>query len=246
LFQPRSTQAEVNADTRSSGAGRRHLNAGAQTLAHVRGLIEQGLLRPGDRLASARELVRQVGVSRTSVLQGLRSLVAMGIVTTRRGSGAFITAGPPALASEPLVVLTALHGIGRGRLFEAARLLESSTAALAAERSTGDQLASISDEVIGMYAAEGDSRACLVHDVRFHKAVAAGANNLVLAALVEMVASLHIELLPSTIDQTPRRLGEVADMHRRIYLAIRARDAEAARAAMDAHLRFVEAHRAVE
>ena len=38
--------------------------AAEQVVAHVRGLIEKGALRPGDRLASERELVRDIGVSR--------------------------------------------------------------------------------------------------------------------------------------------------------------------------------------
>lgn len=94
------------------GHGSRDVNAAQQVIAYVRGLIENGALRPGDRLAPQRELVRQIGVSRISIREGERSLAAMGVVTTRQGSGVFITAGPAALPSEPLALLTALHGIG--------------------------------------------------------------------------------------------------------------------------------------
>ncbi|MFI4945796.1 MAG: FadR/GntR family transcriptional regulator, partial [Burkholderiales bacterium] len=97
-------------------------------MAHVRGLIESGALRPGDRLASERELVLEIGVSRPSVRAGLRSLATMGVVTTRQGAGTFITEGPPALGNEPLGLLAALHGITREGLFEARRVLEMSTA----------------------------------------------------------------------------------------------------------------------
>ena len=41
--------------------------AAEQVVAYVRGLIEKGELRPGDRLASERELVSAIGVSRPSV-----------------------------------------------------------------------------------------------------------------------------------------------------------------------------------
>lgn len=209
----------------------------AQVIAHVRGLIERGTLRPGDRLASERQLAREVGVSRPSVRAGLRSLAAMGVVQTRQGAGTFITDGPPALASEPLNLLAALHGIGYERLFEARRVLEVGSAALSAERATAEQLMAMSDEITGMYAALGDPQAFLVHDVRFHRAVAAGSNNPVLEALIEMVASLHYEQRRATIERARDQLREPADMHRRIYQAIRSRDPEAARAAMDDHLR---------
>ena len=212
--------------------------AAEQVVAHVRGLIEKGALRPGDRLASERELVRDIGVSRPSVRAGLRSLAAMGVVTTRQGAGTFINAGPPALGNEPLGLLAALHGITREGLFEARRVLEVSASGLAAERATGDQLAAMSDEITGMYTSLEDPQTFLRHDVRFHRAVAAGSNNLVLSALIEMVASLHYEQRRVTVERARNELRENADIHRRIYQAVRSRDAEAARVAMDEHLRL--------
>jgi len=212
--------------------------AAEQVVAYVRSLIEKGALRPGDRLASERVLVREIGVSRPSVRAGLRSLATMGVVQTRQGAGTFITVGPPALVNEPLGLLTALHGISRERLFEARRVLEVSAAGLAAERATGEQLAAMSDEITGMYTSLEDPQMFLRHDVRFHRAVAAGSNNLVMSAIIEMVASLHYEQRRVTVERARNELRENADIHRRIYQAIRSRDAEAARVAMDEHLRL--------
>jgi GntR family transcriptional repressor for pyruvate dehydrogenase complex len=225
---------------------RRALVAAEQVIAHVRGLIERGSLRPGDRLSSERRLALDVGVSRPSVRAGLRSLAAMGVVQTRHGAGTFITDGPPVLANEPLGLLATLHGIGYDRLFEARRVLEVGSAALAAERATGEQVMVMSDEITGMYAALHDPQAFLLHDVRFHRVVAAASNNPVLGALIEMVASLHYEQRRVTIERARDQLRETAEQHRRIYQAIRARDPEAARAAMDEHLRRAQAGLASE
>jgi GntR family transcriptional repressor for pyruvate dehydrogenase complex len=226
--------------------GGRDSVAAEQVVAHVRGLIERGALRPGNRLASERQLALDIGVSRPSVRAGLRSLAAMGVVQTRQGAGTFITDGPPALVSEALGLLAALHGIGYDRLFEARRVLEVGSAALSAERASGEQIMAMSDEITGMYASLEDPQAFLLHDVRFHRAVALGANNPVLGALIEMVASLHYEQRRETVERARDQLRETADMHRRIYQAIRTRDAEAARAAMDEHLRLAQAAQASE
>ncbi|HEY8148789.1 MAG TPA: FadR/GntR family transcriptional regulator [Vicinamibacteria bacterium] len=220
--------------------------AAEQVIAHVRALIEQGTLRPGDRLASERQLAHDVGISRPSVRAGLRSLATMGVVRTRRGAGTFITDGPPALDNEALGLLATLHGIGFDKLFEARRILEVASAALAAERATGDQVMAMSDEVTGMYAALNDPQGFLVHDVRFHQAVAAGANNPVVGALIEMVSSLHYEQRRATVERARDQLREGADLHRKIYHAIRARDPDAASAAMDHHLRRAQAALASE
>lgn len=219
------------------GRAGRNLDAAGQMIAYVRGLIERGALRPGDRLGSERELVQKVGRSRASVREGLRALAAMGLVWSRQGSGTYITAGPPSLASEPLGLLTALHGISRGRLSEARRVLETSTAALAAERATGEQLAAIADAVTGMYAALDDPNAFLEHEALFHRVVAAAADNLVLGAFVGMMASLHHEQLRRTQEQSKGALRQVAEMHGRTYRAIRDHDVEGARAAMGEQLR---------
>lgn len=226
--------------------GARDSVAVEQVIAHVRGLIERGALRPGDRLASERQLALDVGVSRPSIRAGLRSLAAMGVVQTRHGAGTFITDGPPALVSESLGLLAAVHGIGYDRLFEARRVLEVGTAALSAERADGDQIAAMADEITGMFASLDDPQSFLRHDVRFHRAVALGANNPVLGALIEMVASLHYEQRRATVERAREQLRETADMHRRIYQAIRLRNPEAARAAMDDHLRRAQAAQASE
>jgi GntR family transcriptional repressor for pyruvate dehydrogenase complex len=213
--------------------------AAEQVIAHVRGLIEKGVLRPGDRLAAERELAQQIGVSRTSVRAGLRSLSAMGVVQTRQGAGTFITAGPPTLVSEPLRLIASLHGLALSGLFEVRRVLEAGTAALAAERATPEQIATISDEVTGMYSALHDPQTFLDYDLRFHRAVSAAANNPMLGAIIEAVAALFFEQRRLTIERA-HNLKETADMHRRIYQAIRARDTEAARAAMDDHVRLAQ------
>jgi DNA-binding FadR family transcriptional regulator len=85
----------------------------------------------------------------------------------------------------------------------------------------------------------------VAHDLRFHRAVAAGARNAVLGALIEMVAGLFFEQRRRYIEHA-HDLGDSAEQHRRIYLAIRARDAERARTAMADHLRSAQAAQAAE
>ena len=78
-----------------------------------------------------------------------------------------------------------------------------------------------------------------MHDVRFHRAVAGGCGNRVLAALMEMVSAQFYELRRQTIAQA-RDLRESAEMHRRVYRAIRSHNTDAARAEMTEHLRAAQ------
>jgi GntR family transcriptional repressor for pyruvate dehydrogenase complex len=206
-----------------------------QVVRHVAILIEKGGLGPGSQLPPERQLADDVGVSRQTVRAGLQALSGMGVVESRHGSGTFVTAGPPRLGAEPLGFLAALHGFTRDEMFEARRVLEMGAAALAAERANGDHLAPMADEVTGMFATLDDPQAFLVHDVRFHRGIAAASGNPVIGALVDMVSSLVYERRRLTV-QRAQDLKESAEMHRRIYLAIRDRNPEAARRAMGEHL----------
>ena len=206
-------------------------------VSYVRALIERGELRRGDRLPAERDLATHIGVSRPTVRAGLRALAAMGVVRARHGSGTYIPDGPPALGSEPLSFLAALHGFTREEMYEARRILEVGAAALAAERAAPDQMATLADEVAGLFAALDDPQVFLVHDINFHRTVAAASGNPIVASLVEMVSALYYERRRETAARaSDRDLRDAAEMHRRIYQAIRARNADAARLAMQAHL----------
>jgi GntR family transcriptional regulator, transcriptional repressor for pyruvate dehydrogenase complex len=234
--QARTRAAATAADLRwmTPDHESRDVSASEQIVHHVRRLVEQGELGVGDKLPAERALAVQTGVSRSSVRVGLRALSAMGVVQSRHGAGTFIT-DAPALESESLQFLAALHGVSRDEMFEARRLLEVGVAGLSAERATGDQLVAIADEVTSMFASIDDAQAFLVHDIRFHRAVASASGNPILAAVVEMVSAIFYETRRQNVHRATD-LREAAEMHRSIYHAVRAHDPVAARQTMNQHL----------
>jgi len=222
-------------------------HAAELVVAHVRALIDRGAIRPGDRLPPERALATQIGVSRPSVRAGLRALGALGVIRSRHGAGTFITDGPPVLGTEPLSFLAALHGFTRDEMFEARRILEVGAAGLAAERAGGDQVATLAEEIAGMFASLDDPQAFLIHDIRFHRAVASASGNPILASLVEMVSALFYEHRRNTAARAPGSdLKEAAQMHRSIYQAVRSRQADRAKDLMNQHLLDAQTAQAAE
>jgi GntR family transcriptional repressor for pyruvate dehydrogenase complex len=218
-----------------------------QVIAHVRDLIDRGQLKPGDRLPAERDLAVQIGVSRPTIRAGLRALAAMGVVQSRHGSGTYIPDGPPVLGSEPLSFLAALHGFTRDEMYEARRILEVGAAGLAAERALSEHLATIAEEVSNLFATMDTPNVFLLHDIRFHRAVAQASGNPIIASLVEMVSVLYYEQRRDTAERASGRdLRDAAEAHRQIYQAIRARDIEKARATMNLHLLQSSAYQAQE
>jgi len=223
----------MNVDLQPSPAN----DSAAAVVAHVRQLIDSGSLGPGARLPPERDLAREVGVSRPTVRAGLRTLAALGVVRSRRGSGTYIPDGPPTLGADALSFLAALHKFTVDDVYEARRILEVGAAGLAAERATPDQLATLADEVAGLFASLSERQVFLIHDINFHRSVAAASGNPIVASLVEMVSLLYYERRRATAERAvDRDLRDAADSHRQIYQAVRARDVDAARRAMEEHL----------
>lgn len=67
-----------------------------QTYRALRDAILAGRLRPGERLASSRELADEIGVSRNTVLQAYDRLVAEGYAVARPASGTYVADALPA------------------------------------------------------------------------------------------------------------------------------------------------------
>src|SRR5271170_7535311 len=101
---------------------------------HIRSLMENGALQPGDKIPPEREFARALKVGRATLRTGIGYLAAMGVMKVRHGVGTFVPDGPPEFAKASLSLLSVLHGFQSWQVFEARLILESSLAELAAER----------------------------------------------------------------------------------------------------------------
>jgi GntR family transcriptional regulator, transcriptional repressor for pyruvate dehydrogenase complex len=142
-------------------------------------------------------------------------------------------------------LMASLHGFTSNEMFEARRSLEMAVAGLAAERATAEQIATMSEEIAGMYASLDEPEQFLVHDMRFHQTVAAASGNRILTSLMNMVATILFDVRRKTVKRA-RDLKESAEMHRHIYRAIREQNAEAASSAMRDHLMLAQKAQASE
>ncbi|MDH6198389.1 GntR family transcriptional repressor for pyruvate dehydrogenase complex [Mycobacterium frederiksbergense] len=199
----------------------------------LRARIRAGDLGPGDRLPSERDLAKQMGVGRVSVREALRLLQAGGYVEVRRGAtgGTFITA----LDRPYQNWLTEMRS-GASEITDILDLrigLECQAAKLAASRRTDEELAAMAAAIDEM--SSSDSRVLFRNaDARFHSALAQAAGNPRLASAIasargEMFAPLD-ELVYTEVVESSRVC------HLAVYEAVRDRDAERARLAMEAHL----------
>lgn len=216
-----------------------------QVVDHIRFLIENGTLQPGDKIPPERELARTLKISRASLRTGIGYLAAMGVMKIRHGVGTFVADGPPEFGKASLSLMGALHGFQTWQMFEARIILESHLAALAAERGKEEHHAALAEQVAEMFATIDDPSEYLIHDLLYHRIVSQASGNPILAALIETITSALYDKRRKTVERSTDR-RESAEMHREIYKAIRVRKPLEARRLMDQHLRMAQAAQGME
>jgi len=206
-----------------------------QVVNHIREMIQRGVLKAGEQIPPERELAQKLKISRASLRTGIGYLAAMGVMKVRHGVGTFIAEGPPEIGKLSLGLLGALHGFKSWQMFEARLVLEGKMAALAAERGQEEHFTVLAEEVAEMYATVDDPEEYLIHDVRFHRTIAAASGNPILAALMETITSALYDGRRKTVSLS-RSLKDTADIHHEIYRAIRRRIPSDAQRLMERHI----------
>ncbi len=205
-------------------------------------LIEEGLLKIGDRLPGERELVEQLGVGRASVREALRILEAQGVLEVRPGRGAFIT-------GKPADITAGIEGIRRWfqdhadeilEMLEVRSALERQAANLAARRANTAQIEGLNRilEEAQRYVAEGNFQKAGYLDHEFHRELANASGNKMLTQLIDSTIEALISPRRS-IQQLPGRAELSMREHRQIVNAIAREDPEAAEAAVEKHIASV-------
>jgi len=208
-------------------------------------MIREGELKPGDRLASVKELAEAFNVGRSAVREALSALQAMGLVEMRQGEGTFVRNYDPSALVQPIAAAVLMNREDICAFLEVRKILEVGAAGLAATRRTEEDLAHMEEALREMEASLGSCEELGEQaDVRFHLAVARATKNRILIKLMNTIADTMQETMREsrrlwlyTEEATAERLYRE---HVRIYEAIRAQDAPLAQQRMLAHLVKVE------
>ena len=203
--------------------------------------IREGQYRAGDRLPTERELAEQLGVGRTSVREGLRFLEKLGVLEIRQGTGTVVRSLSLGKVFEHLIpVQTIIELPDRDvrDIMHVRRILEAESAQMAARHVTKRQLGRLEELLDGM-AASWRIPEITWRGPRVHVVVAKAASNPVLAQLINLIRDIYTRYFEIVL-RDPEMNKTSLDFHRRLYVALRDHDADAARQHILAHLRQAE------
>jgi GntR family transcriptional repressor for pyruvate dehydrogenase complex len=205
----------------------------------IKTLILENRLQEGERLPTERELAEKFGVSRITIRQALTVLHEMGLIHGRPGGGTFVAYGIREKLLEPLTAsLSSAKELLQGRL-EVRRILEPEVTRLAALRATMKDIRELERIITLQENTARQNVPITMEDTLFHEALARFTKNDILIKLVQF---LHVQLNVSRHQSLliPRGNQTAISDHKKIYLAIRRKDADGAHAAMVEHLKSVQ------
>ena len=150
---------------------------GQGVLRSLRHYIVAAGLQPGDRLPPERELAEELGVSRNTLREALRSLRMIGVVTRRPKHGSFLQSVDLTSLAEVSRFMMVRSSSDFDKLFVARRLLEVSVLPLVIQNATEEHFKQM-ERAIALMEAEIDSGGLGTElDIEFHQALLAATDN---------------------------------------------------------------------
>ncbi|QAZ42895.1 GntR family transcriptional regulator [Mesorhizobium sp. Pch-S] len=204
----------------------------------IRDQILSGEATPGQQLPSERDLAVSLGVSRPTVREALIALEVAGMLEVRVGVGAFL--------KVPANPAQALPEVGHSpiEVMAVRRLLEPEAAAQASQHISAEGRRRLKAAIVALRDETARGDWSNDSDRAFHMTIVENCGNRLLR---EMISQLWASRSEGIDQQFHRHLAEapvlrshILDDHEAICTAILAGEAEQARAAMAAHLTYVE------
>jgi DNA-binding GntR family transcriptional regulator len=196
--------------------------------ASLREEILSGELGPGTKLVEV-DLAQEYGTSRGPVREALRELAREGLVAELARVGAFVST----LTGHDL---SEVYGVREG--------LELIACRATVERASDKEIEALEVHLVafeGSWQKGAGYLESAVHDLAFHRGIVALSGNGRMAGMYDQMLAQTMLLLRAAAEESPHLHEEMRPAaHRDILDALRARDAERAARAIDAHYRYAE------
>lgn len=187
----------------------------------------------GDKLPNENELSAELNVSRTTLREAIRILVAYDVLEIQRGKGTFVTR--TALEREPVLGQLSDIRVNAKDLYEMRLIFEPEAAYLAAVRGTDAEIKRILEfgQKIEQEIKAGQDRTENEHS--FHKAIAQATHNEFMNQLMPILyQAIAKGVTLSAMSQ--KAVSDTVNDHRMIMDFLEQRNAEGAKNAMRIHI----------
>lgn len=199
------------------------------------GHLIRGHWREGEKIPPERELCLKLGVGRASLREALKALEIMGMIETRLGDGTYACKRSEFFSRPLLWAITSSSTADARELIEARIVIEGELAGLAAERADAQSIKLLGEELERMERMKNDPQGFVQADLNFHLVIGHAASNKILMNALGLIRNLLQQWIVSAV-AVPGVPAKACAQHKKLLLAIKARDSAGARKAMQKHL----------
>ena len=186
------------------------------------------------------KLAAELGLSRNSLREAVKALSLINVLDVRQGDGTYATSLAPSLLLEALSFIVDFHQDDTVLEFlEVRRILEPAATALAAVRMSPEDKAELG-KILDAVTVDSLVDDFVATDLEFHKKIAIGSGNSVLASLVDNMSLPTARARVWRGMTQPRALERTLAEHKAIHQAIVSGDADLARSWAMVHISGIE------
>ena len=197
--------------------------------------IDGERVEPGYKLPSEQEMLKQFGVSRSTVREALHALVVLGVLESKPGKGYYVKRGYklPLQANNLQKIL--LQDETFFDLLEARESVERAISVLAAQRATEADIRAMEEALEAVRRAIENGEDPTEHTVAVHLQMARAAHNRVLVGLMKQLLPMIAEKAKKV--QIPAKANY--DEHKGLVDGVRAGDSQAMEKIIAGHLEYI-------
>ena len=200
--------------------------------------IKKGILKPGEKLPSERNLGIQLGVSRASVREAIQALAFSGYLEVIQGKGTYILEMATQY-DEIVKFFSEFSNYSLDYLMEARIMLEGEFARLAALNASQEEI-DVIERVFNEIASSKDLNTFFVKDLEFHLTIAKATHNPIMNGLMKIIGEMLYKETQRIIGRSRYTKENTIETTRDLVQAIKQRDAEKAKELMSEHIKDVK------
>lgn len=202
-------------------------------------LIVKGVVEPGERLPSERELSKRFKVSRIPLREAIKRLEQMGLLEVKPGEGIFIGKPSSDILIEPLISNLILSKKDHLNLGEVRKIIEINSIKLAIQRASNEELEELQRIVNRSKKHVKDNEKFAVEDLLFHINIIKATHNPILIKLLYTIRNLMAEEIK--INQAKNGVKEKSlYFHKEIFKYIKEKNCKKAIEAMRSHFEYMD------
>jgi DNA-binding FadR family transcriptional regulator len=205
----------------------------------LRQFIMNNKLVPGNKLPSESELSSELGVSRTAIREGLKSLEAVGVINAQQGKGRFVSKFDSGAIADNLAFSLILDRPSLQEVLEIRKALETKFLSQAAVLLVDDDFEALGQLVRRMSRKVKEPTTFLQEDMEFHRILFRKLNNRVLLNILEIFWKLFGQVEEGT-EHTVEQLTEAVNQHKAIVAALRKGNVSRVERLLEEHFRDAE------